>query len=79
MHYPLIIPIKFWDQSAYILDIKLPQKDIDTDGRTDGRHDTDNRLIFLNAKNKCMRCVRVFFCCARMYSGNSARLNKKNY
>ena len=25
-----------------------------------------------------MRCVRVCFCCARMYSGNSARLNKKN-
>ena len=25
-----------------------------------------------------MRCVRVFFCCARMYSGNSARLIKKN-
>ena len=24
-----------------------------------------------------MRCVRVFFCSARMYSGNSARLNKK--
>ena len=29
--------------SIGILDIKLPQKDIDTDGRTDGRTDTDHR------------------------------------
>ena len=29
-----------------------------------------------NTKNKCMRGIRIFFCYARMYSGNSVRLNK---
>ena len=77
MHYP-ITDMQVNLGSIALLDIKLPQKDIDTDRQTDARQtDTDNRY-FLNAKNKCMRCVRAFFCCARMYSGNSARLNKKN-
>ena len=33
-------------------------------------------VLIKNTKNKCMRGVRVFFCYARMSSGNSVRLNK---
>ena len=33
-------------------------------------------VINKNTKNKCMRGVQVLFCYARMYSGNSIRLNK---
>ena len=57
------------------------------DGRTDGTTDvqTDRHcvrqqsVVFSkknNTKNKCMRGIRVFFCYAKMYSENSARLNK---
>ena len=36
----------------------------------------DDYYFNKNTKNKCMRRVREFFCYARMYSGNSVRLNK---
>ena len=35
-----------------------------------------NNYFNKNNKNKCMRGVRISFCYARMYSGNSVRLNK---
>ena len=33
-------------------------------------------ILIKNTENKCMQGVRVFFCYARMYSGNSVRSNK---
>ena len=78
---------QFWDQSAYYISSYHKKTLTQTDGRqtarrtarrTDGMTQTIGS--FFNNKKilKQMHAMRTsIFCCARMYSGNSARLNKK--